>query len=107
MKIPLGDDAIVEVEDGHNYVLKILRKGTWRGAGYFGGLEAAVAKAVMLGLADDVVEARALIKGIHRTVCAAREVTRNLRALTELKMLLDKPTTDNLDRARQLIGRIL
>lgn len=119
MKIPLGKDAVVEVEDGYNYTLKtrhvVEKTGVevWRGAGYFNSLESAVAKAVMAALVseDAAAEARALVKGIYRTVCEAREVTRDLRAnlddLRELKTLLEQPSAANLEKARQLVGRSL
>jgi hypothetical protein len=118
VKIPLGDKAIVEVEDGYNYTLKARHvKGsgdeTWRGAGHFNSLEGAVGKAITLRLAseDDVTEIRGVIKGIFRTVQAAREVTRDLRAnvddLRQLKELLARPTISNLDKARNLVGRAL
>ena len=113
MRIPLGDRAVVEVEDGYNYVLKVRGKENWKGAGYFGSLEGAVDKVIKLTLAgeEDVVEVRRLIVGINRTVAAAREVTRDLRAnmddLKQLGDLLAKPTTSNLDKARQLVARAL
>lgn len=117
MRIDLSPDCFVDVEDGYNYVLRHRRVAKESGrvvervAGYFNDLGPAVDKALLLELAGpgDVEAVRGVIKGIYRTVAAAREVTGAIRSreLKKLPELLEKPTKGHVEEALAIVRRAL
>lgn len=129
MRFELGRACFVDVEDGYNYTLKIRHTVTGDGPreakaenvgkvvertiGYHNSLESAVTSAIRQDLCSEseAKEARAIIVGMKKTVDAAREVTRDLRAniedLRSLDGLLAKPSTTNIEKARALVRRAL
>lgn len=119
MRFELGKTCVVDVEDGYNYTLRQRRVSEKSGEvvektdGYHTSLESAVDAAVLHELCAeaDASEARAVVVGIKRTVDAAREVTRDLRAnvddLKSVPELLSRPTATNLEKAMRMVKSAL
>jgi hypothetical protein len=127
VRIDLSESCFVEMEDGYNYVLKQRHTVTGDGpraakaenvgkvvertVGYFNSIEHATEKVVLLELAGpgDLDAVKAVIRGIHKTLALAREVTECHRSqeLNKVPELLEKPTKKNVEEAYHIVRRSL